>query len=477
MKTPMLGGFSVGRSTNLNDNRCVNLFAEIVETKDGKDVGALYGCPGLDLLGTIGTGPIRGDYLASNGILYVVSGNGLYSVNNSWVGTKLGTVNNGSNPVIMVDNGKQLLVVDGTNAWCLVFLTGGFTNPVASLGISTLALTYQDGFAVLNSTGTNQFYQSNLNDFTIFNALNFSSADSTPDKIIAMYDLHREIWIFKQNRTEVWVNAGTVGFSFQRLQGIQIPQGCISPYSVSRIGDSICWLGSDEQGSGVVYFTEGYKAVRISTHSIEFALSQYSTLSDAVGYSYQDTGHFFYVLTFPSGNQTFVYDSATGLWHERAAFSNGALSRHISNCHAFAYGKHVIGDFQSGNLYAFNNNTFSDNGAVRKWLRSWRAFPPNNPAFQPMRFNSLEIDCQTGINIPDGSNPQFMLRWSDDGGHNWSNQIFKDGNTPGSTGSRVIFQRLGQTKRGNGYDRIFELSGTDPVPVVLIGADIDMEPT
>lgn len=476
MKSPLLGGFYIGRSTNLADNRCVNLFPELVETKDGKDVGALYGCPGYDLLGAIGAGPIRGAYFASNGILYVVSGNTLYSVSNAWTGTALGTITSSGGPVNMVDNGRQLLLVDGRGAWCLVFASGDFTNPVATLDIQTLALCYQDGFAVLNVVGTNQFYQSNLNDFTVFQALNYSSADSTPDQIIALFDLHREVWVFKQQKIEVWINAGLPGFAFQRLQGVQIPQGCAAPYSLARLGDSIVWLGSDEQGQGVVYLSEGYRAVRISTHAIEKAIAGYGGIADAIGYAYQDEGHYFYMLTFPTGNQTFCFDLTTRMWHERAAFSNGAFGRHASNCHAFAYGKHVIGDYQSGKLYAFNSNTYTDAGATRKWLRSWRAFPPNQKLFRPMRFNALEIDCQTGIDIPDGSNPQFVLRWSDDGGHTWSNELFEGGNAPGDTASRILFRRLGMTRRTTGFDRMFELSGTDPVPIALIGADVDVEP-
>jgi hypothetical protein len=478
VKTPFLGGTYIGRAKELVYNRAINIYPELVETKEGKAVGAMYGCPGLILMATAGSGPIRGAYAASSGILYVVSGNTLYSVSNTWVAKSLGTLSTSLGPVNMVDNGKHLLVVDGVAGWCLVFNSGAFTNVLpASVGVFPLALAYQDGFALVNYVGSNQFYQSNLNDFTTWQTLNFSSADSTPSQIVTMFDLHREVWLFKQDRAEVWINAGTNNFAFQRLQGVQIPQGCAAPYSIGRLQDSLVWLGLDEQGSGVVYLSEGYRASRISTHSIEYAVGQFGTISDAIGFVYQTSGHYFYVLTFPTGNQTFCYDLTTKLWHERAYFSNGSFSRHRACCHAFAYGKHVVGDYQSGNLYAFDDNTYTDNGQVRKWLRSWRAMPPDQQVFTPMRFNSLQIDCQTGINIPDGTNPQFMLRWSDDGGYTWSNESWSDGNQPGSTFSRVMFRRMGTTKRSGGLDRIFELSGTDPVPVAIVDADLDAEQT
>lgn len=479
MKTPFLGGTYVSRSKDLADNRCVNLFPELVETKEGKAVGAFYGCPGYYLLSTIGSGPIRGAYRASTGVLYVVSGNGLYSVSATWQATLVGTFASSTGPVKMVDNGNQLLIVDGTGGYCLVFKTGAFTQPLPGTpGVIPATLAYQDGFALVNFSGTNQFYQSNLNDFTTWQALNFSSADSNPGAIIGMYDLHREVWLFKTDRTEVWVNAGLPGFAFQRLQGVQIPEGCVAPYSIDRIGDSIMWLGQDEQGQGIVYMSNGYAAVPVSTHAISFAIQALPTISDAIGFTYQQDKHFFYVLTFPSGNLTFVFDMSSKLWHERATFNaNGTFSRHVANCHAFAYGVHAIGDFSNGNLYAWDMNTYTDNGNVHKWLRSWRALPPSQESFVQYRFESLEISCQTGVNVPDGLNPQMMLRWSDDGGYNWSNELWADSNQTGNTSPRVIFKPLGQTKRGTGYDRIFELSGTDPVPVALIDANLEASPT
>jgi len=478
VESPILGGYSVSRSKTLADNRLVNLYAEVVSGKDGKAVAGLFGCPGLDLLGTVGPGPQRGSYTASTGTLYVVSGNGLYSVSSIFGSVLVGTLTTNTGVVQMVDNGLQLLVVDGAAGWVLIFGTLTFTQvlPGAPFVTQPSLLAYQDGFALVNLVGTEEWFQSNLNDFTTWSALNFTSADSAPGGIVALYDLHREVWIFKTNRTEVWINAGLPNFAFQRLQGVQIPQGCAAAYSVSRIGDSIVWLGADEQGQGVVYMSNGYQAVRISTHSIEFEIGKMSLISDATAYVYQDTGHFFYVITFPTGNKTFCYDGSTQLWHERAAFENGTFSRHIGATFAYAYGKQVVGDFQNGNLYAFDNNTYTDNGAVRKWLRSWRALPPGKRVYEPMRFDSLLIDCQTGLSIPDGTTPQFVLRWSDDDGNNWSNEVWTDGNRVGNTGTRIIYQRLGMTKRGGGLDRIFELSGTDPVPVAIVAAEVDAVP-
>lgn len=75
-------------------------------------------------------------------------------------------------------------------------------------------------------------------------------------------------------------------------------------------------------------------------------------------------------------------------------------------------------------------------------------------------------------NVNSGT-PTLMLRWSDDGGHNWSTVRYGTAGPLGVTAQRVMFKRLGGTRRTTGLDRIFELSSADRFKVALIGAEID----
>ncbi len=182
-------------------------------------------------------------------------------------------------------------------------------------------------------------------------------------------------------------------------------------------------------------------------------------------------------MTFPTGNETWVYDQTSSQiagrpqWHQRAKFSNGAFSRHQASCYAFFNGQHIIGDYASGNIYALNMNTLTDAGAVRKWLRTWRAL--SKPEFKPTRFDNLLIDCTTGSQTPQSANPQMVLRWSDDGGYNWSPEQYSAVGAAGVTWKRVFFPRLGSTKANKGLDRIFEISSTDQFQVALMGAFVN----
>ena len=45
------------------------------------------------------------------------------------------------------------------------------------------------------------------------------------------------------------------------------------------------------------------------------------------------------------------------------------------------------------------------------------------------------------------SAPQYMLRWSDDGGHTWSNEHWRSGGGYGEYGTRVRWLRLGMTTK------------------------------
>lgn len=448
-----------------------------MDTHEGKDVGAFYGTPGTVLQFTVGNGPIRGVYPAL-GSLFVASGTSVYRVTSAYVSTLIGTIS-GTGPVQFISNGAQVMISDGVDGYVwdgTTFTSGYFT----ALSIKPGGLGYQDGFGIVNDTSSNKWFQSNVFDFKTWNALNFSSADSRPDNIVALVDNKREVWLFGTDSTEVWVNAGNPGFAFQRLQGVALTQGCVAPASTAVVGEAIAWLGQDDLGAGIVWMQSGYNAMRISTHAIEHSIQGYSTMADAIGYSYQQEGHIFYVLTFPTGNETWVYDLTASsqmkapMWHQRAAFANGSFSRHIGNCCAYFNGKVLVGDYATGNVYAYSLDTYQDNGTPIKRLRSWRAV--QGGANVPLRFNSLEIDLQSGINVPDGSNPQMALRWSDDGGHTFQlDERLTSIGKPGETSKRVVWNRLGQTRKNSGLDRVWEISHSENIPTAWIAASMDAE--
>lgn len=155
-----------------------------------------------------------------------------------------------------------------------------------------------------------------------------------------------------------------------------------------------------------------------------------------------------------------------------AGVSNPPGSSQTTTTQNTSPGNGVLGDYLTGNLYAFNPNALTDNGTPRRWLRRWRALPENSEAAK--RFSALTIDMTTGIAVPDGTTPYIMLRWSDDFGKTWSAPVIIPLGQAGDTIRQPKANRLGMTRRYGASDRIFEVSSTSIFPVEITAAMLDV---
>ena len=469
MKTPILGSTYVARSVNAADARMVNMFPEVIP-EGGKEPAFLQRAPGLKFLATMGVGPIRGLWtFGSYG--YVVSGNNLYKIDSSYTSTLIGSVT-GSGPVSMVDNGTQLFIACNGPSYIYNATTNAFAQITDPDFPGAVTVGYLDGYFVFNEPNSQRIWVTSLLDGLSIDALDFASAEGSPDGVVGVIVDHRELWVFGTNSVEVWYDAGAADFPLQRIQGAFNEIGCIAPYSIAKLDNGVFWLGADARGRGIVYRANGYTGQRISTHAVEWAIQSYGTLNDAIAYTYQQDGHAFYVLVFPDANTTWVYDAATQAWHERAGWVNGAFTRHYGNCQMSFNNEIIIGDYSNGNIYAFDLEDYADNGQIQRWLRSWRALPTGQNNLKRTAHHSLQLDCESGngLNLGQGSDPQVMLRWSDDGGHTWSNEHWASTGKIGEYGRRVFWRRLGMTLKLR--DRVYELSGTDPVKIAIMGAEL-----
>lgn len=544
MKTPILGSTYVTRSINAADARMVNLFPEVIP-EGGKEPAFLQRCPGLVLLSTVGTGPIRGLWAFSpnDGIGFVVSGTELYKINNTYVPTLIGTVA-GTGPVSMADNGTQLFIAANGPSYIYNNTNNAF-GQITDLDFpGAVTVCYLDGYFVFNEPDSQKMWVTTLLDGTSIDPLEFASTEGSPDGLLAVVSNFREVWAFGTNSIEVWYDSGATDFPLQRIQGAFNELGCAAPYSIAKMDNGLFWLGRDRRGQGIVYRANGYQGQRISTHAVEWQIQQYADMSDAIAYTYQQDGHSFYVLIFPSANTTWVYDAATQAWHERAGFVNGAFTRHRSNCQMAFNNKIVVGDFANGNIYSFDLDVYADNGEIQKWLRTWRALPTGQNNLKRTAHHSLQLDCETGVGLnlypayasenidtesglnlvaeyvqtflatqsgviltteagdgfeplgqyelsdtditgyeivtnsypaAPGYDPEVMLRWSDDGGHTWSNEHWSPLGRIGAYGHRTFWRRLGMTLKLR--DRVYEVSMTDPVKVAIMGAELLLSPT
>lgn len=462
------------RSVNLDCQRCVNLYPEINELQTAADgeIGALVSTPGLKLLGTCGNGPIRCIYVSSTGGLVIVSGSEIYKASSSWVFMKLGNLNTSTGPISAADNGSQIILVDGRYGYIVTLSTGAFAQITSPNFPGADTVTYQDGYFICNNPGTGQFFLSALYDGFTWDALDFASAEGSPDNVVAVLSNQRQLWVAGATTMEVWWNSGQT-FPFSRIDGAFIEYGCAAPQTLKKYGNSVIWVGSGVNANGCVFMAQGFIPKRISNHGVEFAIQSYGDLSTTTAYVYQDKGHVFYALNFPNADRTWVYDLVTGQWHERCYLgSDGNFQRHRGECYAFGFDTHVMGDYSSGNIYALDDATYSDNGNPKKWMR--RA-PHLQDSGKRVFYAKAQLFARVGSGLESGASnavsPVCELRYSDDYGHTWSNAKASSLGVAGQYTARVIWRQLGSSRQ-----RVFEVSGSDPVEIAVLGLDLDAVP-
>jgi len=364
-----------------------------------------------------------------------------------------------------------------------------------------------DNYFVYNRPSSQQFGASDVLS-PISQQLSFGSKDGSPDNLVALIVDHREIYLMGEASSEVWVDAGLFPFPFQRVPGTSTQHGIVAQFSVSRLGDSFAYLSRNNRGQGQIMQMKGYIPQRISTHAVENTLAnQY--ISDAIAWTYQLEGHEVYVISFPTLNLTWCYDVASGLWHKWLYCTNqNQYERHRGNCCAVFQGMVLIGDYANGKIYELDKLNYTDDG---QFIRRLRRAPHLVADFQRQFFEELQIQFEPGVgqiglslntatflsspyiivanatltiaapqtiylgnqnavnSQTPTTNPQAMLRWSDDGGSTWSKEHWTTIGAIGRYQNRAIWRRLGTAR-----DRVFEVVVTDPVKAVIVSANLKM---
>lgn len=462
---PFVGPSYSSRVKNLDAQQCINLYPEL-GGPNSKNVAALIGTPGLRLWTTLSGGGIRGELRFTKDVAVVVCGPNVYTVTPAGVSTLRGTVDSLTTPVSMASNGIVVMIVTGPNGYVLNPVTGALTQITNSAFLGANRVDFIDGYFVFNKPGTGQFQITGLYT-TDIDDLDFATSEGSPDLLVSLLVDHREVWLFNETTTEVYFNSGNPDFPLERMQGAFIEQGCAATFSVAKADNSVLWLTADDRGQGMVMRANGYQPQRVSDHAVEFAIGGYDRIDDAVAYTYQQEGHVFYQLTFPSANATWVLDLSTNMWHQRAWRNpaSGVLDKHRSITHMAFADSNIVGDWENGNLYVLDLDTYTDNGNILPRIRACPHLADPNYRFQI--FDALQLDIRAGVGLASGqgSNPQAMLQWSVDGGYTWSNEDWVSMGRIGEYAARARWTRLGRSR-----DRVFKVTITDPVPVAIIGA-------
>jgi Phage stabilisation protein len=468
IELPASGVVGQGRNLNANTGECLNCYIEVMA--DGSP--ALVGCPGTVKKVTLPNAPVRGCY-SDSGISYWVAGNGVYKVGADFGITFLGNIGTYNGHVQFASSSIDLMLVDGTSGWSIKLATGvmvQITDP--DFPANPIGVVFSKGYFVVTPLNSQQFYISQqLNIATLWSALDFATAEGRPDKTVAPIIYQDELILVGYKSMEVWDFTGNADFPYQRNGNAVIDHGTVAPYSMAKAMDSVYWLGGDNQGQGIVWRLNGYTPERISTHEIEQQIARLPYIGDAFALSYQQDGHNFYILQFPSSNYTLAYDVTTGLWHRRSTHNDmtGQDNFWRASCICFSGSLNLVGDIQNGNIYALDLDTYTDNGGT---LVRQRTSTTAKQMQVNVTYGRMVVQMQTGVGTDSGqsSDPKLAIQWSNDNGHTWSNWRYSSMGKIGQYGVQVAFNLLGM-----GRNRVWRLRCTDPVKFVLLSVILEAE--
>lgn len=576
----LIGSSYTSQSPNASDSENINWYYEAME-QPAKVPATLYPTPGTTAFYSAINTPARGVITAQDPTLsidrtFAVMGSHFVELHSDGTATDYGTVLNNSSLCSMTYGPTQVFFSSVGFGYVFDLIANTLTAlPTSDFNGGNISFVgYCDGFFTALRQNSNIWQVSGLFDATSWDALDFTAISTFPGAALAMNVSHREVWFFGARRSIVYYDSGNV-FPFDVIPGSDIETGIAAPKSVVNVDNSVLWIGGDERGVGVGWRAVGYTPVRITNHAEEYLWSTFPTIADAEAYAYQDQGHQFWVIYFPSANRTRVYDVATKQWHERAYFNtaSGQFEAHHSRCHTFNFGKHLVGSPFAGEINQMSINFYTDVGGnpIRRVRRSVNIGSEEEWLFH----HQVQIDCETGLGpippltdsssypssyivqdsstqkwvitmddtgapqtTPVGSgtltslivndlvtpnaswqfgvdtlgaltitsvtysagypsaipiasspslfdfqlqvsagaiqtaqgqqtqprDPQMNLRWSDDGGHTWSNTLTAGCGQAGVFKKRVMFYRLGRSR-----DRVYEISVTDPIPWRIVG--------
>lgn len=611
---PIVGSFEKARTSTLSSQRTVNWYE--YRDPEGKKPEALFPTSGLvntNLVFETTTKGSRGTFVFKD-YIYQVFGNTIYRLNgenyDSLTVEILQAINTTSGYVGITANTTQVIFVDGLNGWIYDTTTDLMTQIIdAAFPIRPIDVTYLDGFFVVISGETNQFYLSTYEQgliwgvgftapggspptktftadpaagadwlimtttenfqtgvpFTVSNSggalptplvagttyysirvdsthirvatsnanaaignyIDLTSAGtgtqsienegqlqeaqitSSPGTLVACRTLHRQLFLFSQNFTEVWTNAGAgTNLPFRRNNSLLMEYGCAAIGSIAVGFDRMFFLSQTAGGLGPVMRVAGSEALPISDPDLDYQLAQIAyqevdgilKTADAAAFLVQENGIIFYRLNFTMANHTYVYNESFSspqqrLWHEEEVL-NG--DRHPGETHAYYKGKNYFVDYQSTLFYLVDGNESTNAGEAIKRMRISKTIAP--PGYQRMRIDRFHLDVMQGtvgtqysdpvyLNTEDskkiitesgnflitddsvlipGPTPEIFLSISKDGGQSFGYIYQSSMGAIGERTWRTVWRKLGTIPRGQGFTVKIEFYNN--TPLYILGA-------
>lgn len=460
MPIPFVGPSYTLDTRTADVQRVVNLYVAPNESGSAKTGLMLKSIPGLLNFATAGEVG-RGAY-EINGRAWVVADNKLLEVAADGALTERGELFGSLGFVSFMSNTTQLVVVDNGRGYVLNLQSNVFAE-ITSPGFPGGTLTdYLDQYAIFAPNDGQAFYISALGDGSDVNALDFASAEASPDNLTGFKVINRQLWLLGSSTGEVWFNTDNPEFPIERNNGAIFSVGCSAKWSIQGFNGSIAWVGADKAGGPGVWMAAGYQAQRISNRCVEQAIERCTDLGGAIAYVQRVEGSVFYCLQMPGVDTTWCFDALTGQWHERAELVAGQYQRHRISWYFNAFGK-SLGLGEDGKIYEWSQEAYTNAGdtLVRDRVTPHNATPSNQRIF----FSKFQLDLDSGYA------GVVTLRYSNNGGNSWEAWDQRTLGGIGAVLTRLIWERCGSAR-----DRVWQVRCTDAVPFNPVNATVTVAP-
>ncbi len=475
---PIANGFYVSDSLPVSAQQCVNWYPHIVEAP-GLAQEVLFGTPGIgDEVETGLTGVSRGA-ASFNDKVYFVIGTTLASIDTAGTIDSIGTIA-GAGRVSMASNNTQLMILNLSGDGYIYDRLLDTLEPIIDADFDANGTPHYacfvDGYFICTTDEGGKFISSAINDGMSWNALDFGTAESSPDAALVPIVCRNQLFIVGSRTTEQFSNTPNgAAFPFVR-SGLFLPKGTAAQFSVVNYGDSFAFIGGGIGESLAIWAVEGNSIVKKSTSAIDKLLEEMTDLSEIFSWSYSQGGHTFVGWQLP--DTTIVFDAATERWHERSSRVMDGLA-------------YVDGPYRVSTFTVLGNDIFVtdaiDGRAGYASLSTYTEYDmeivrtfatqPFQNNMQPFFVPKLELTVESGVGLIVGSaanavDPSIRMQISRDGGKTWGDERSRPLGAMGEYNARAVWRRNGRTSRFDVYKFVM----SDPVKPVVIQLSAQIEP-
>lgn len=473
MFLPITGPTYEHPSRDVNYQRCVNLFPSPVgpqgrDADKGNEFCLLPRAGYKEFIDLTGS-EVRGIFNFDDSIFVVVD-NAVYKLTidedaETATGASLGTINSSTGPVSMARNDTQIIITTpNLDDKYIITVSSNTLTQITDTDLPLVSdVVFMDSYFIASEASSASLYASALDDGTSWAATDVATAEGTPDDIVGLAVDKRELWVFGKSSIEIWYNAAnSSGFPFTRREGAFIDQGCAAKHSILNFDNTLMWL--DDRG--YVVKVEGYTPRVVSSLAVSNAIKSYKVIEDAIAFSQLDRGHLFYVITFPTAKKTWAYDALTEQWHERAYYdpNEHKFTQDLGQVSTRYKTFELVGARNSGKIFLVKADHFKDDADLIHCVRTTAHSSIENK-FIGISELEIHLEAGKGLTSGTGSDPQIMMRYSNDGGYSFSNELVRSMGKRGEYAERIYWNRL-----GSGREWLFEFRISSPIPFALISA-------